>query len=91
MTDYIQYRLPDDDNGEWVLEKIKEMGLDAFTEQEEKVALALDKLKPGKYYDMADLKEDKRENFIRLACLYIRNHPQVVFSNDYSRIEKIKL
>ena len=38
MTDYIQYRLPDDDNGEWVLEKIKEMGLDAFTGKLPKLA-----------------------------------------------------
>lgn len=91
MEDFKQYRLPDDDKGEWILNKIKEIGLDEFTVQEEKVASALEKLKPGKFYDLTELKEEKREIFIRLSCLYIWSHPEVVFSNDYSRIEKMKL
>ena len=91
MEDFKQYRLPDDDKGEWILNKIKEILLDEFTVQEEKVASALEKLKPGKFYDLTELKEEKREIFIRLSCLYIRSHPEVVFSNDYSRIEKMKL
>lgn len=91
MEDFKQYRLPDDDNGTWMLEKIKEIGLDAFIEQEEKVASALDKLNPGKFYDMNDLPLEKRDMFIKLSCFYIIKHPEVVFSNDYSRIEKIHL
>lgn len=91
MVDFKQYRLPDDDNGTWMLDKIKEIGLDAFTEQEEKVASALDRLKLGKFYDMNDLPEEKRDMFIKLSCLYIMKHPEVVFSNDYSKIEKIRL
>ena len=49
--DFKQYRLPDDDNGSWILSTISRIGLDEFTEQENKVASALDKLKPGKFYD----------------------------------------
>lgn len=90
MEDFKQYRLPDDDDGSWMLGKIREVGLDAFTEQEEKVVSALDNLKPGKFYDLHDLPVEKREMFIRLSCLYIRSHPEVAFSNDYSRIEKMK-
>lgn len=92
MADFTKYRLPDDDNGKWILDKIREIGLDVFTEQEEKVKYALDSLKPGKYYALEDLSdEDKRDLFIKLSCLYIRCHPEVTFSNDYSKIEKIKI
>ena len=88
--DFKQYRLPDDDNGSWILSTISRIGLDEFTEQESKVTAALDKLKSGKFYDLHDLPVEKREMFIRLSCLYIRSHPEVAFSNDYSRIEKMK-
>lgn len=91
MVNFIQYRLPDDDNGKWILNKITEMGLDEFTSLEQKVHDALDKLKPGKYYDLNDLPEDKLDAFIKLSCLYILHHPNVSFSNDYSRIEKMRI
>lgn len=30
--DFKQYRLPDDDNGSWILSTISRIGLDEFTE-----------------------------------------------------------
>ena len=60
------------------------------TEYEGKVFSALDGLREGRCFDVTLVPEDMREIFIRICCLYIHDHPQVVFNNTYTRIYKQK-
>ena len=84
MESLIKYRLPDDDEGFWIYDAVQAMGLPAFTEYEEKVEKALDKLCPGKYYDILnDIPAAKHDLFVKLCCRYIHTHPEVYFS-DFS-------
>lgn len=88
MNDYTQFRLPDNDDATWMLISIRKMGLEKFTEFEDKVLKALKKLKPGKYYDVSDIPEDRRELFIKLSCKYIQSHHEIYFATNYNRIYK---
>ena len=91
MESLIRYRLPDNDRGEWMFDTIKSMGLPAFMEYEEKVNKALDKLCPGKFYDILnDIPAADHDKFIKLSCFYIQEHPEVFFSDDYTKIHKSK-
>jgi hypothetical protein len=87
-NDFSKFRLPDDSSGEWIMSVIQSMGLKAYTEYEDKVYKALDGLRVGKYFDINDVKEEDREMFIKISCLYIRQHPNVVFNGTYTRIYK---
>lgn len=92
MESLIKYRLPDDDEGFWIYDAVQAMGLPAFTEYEEKVEKALDKLCPGKYYDILnDIPAAKHDLFVKLCCRYIHTHPEVYFSDDYTKIYKSKI
>lgn len=85
-ADYSQYRLTAHDD--FIEQAIEQIGLKELFEFEEKVYLALDLLKEGKYYNVSDVQADRIELFIKIACLYIQHHPQVVFNNSYTRIYK---
>lgn len=84
--DYSRFRLPDE--GDWISDIIKKMGLKEFTDYEYKVYDALNSLKEGKFYAVSDVPEQERELFIKICCLYIRNHHNVVFNGTYTRIYK---
>lgn len=90
-NDFSKFRLPDDSSGEWIMSVIQDMGLKAYTEYEDKVYKSLDGLKEGKYFDINDVKEEDREMFIKISCLYIRQHPNVVFNGTYTHIHKEKI
>lgn len=78
-------------NNKWVEEYGERMGWDALVTYQQKVFKALDKLAPGKHYNI--LKEVRPENqdlFIKSCCSYIQNCPHIVMSDDYSRVEHIK-
>lgn len=91
MRDLIQSRLPDDDSKEWMLDYMHSLGFVEYMDYERKVFNALDILKPGKHYNIEkDVPLDKQDLFIKLGCLYIQQHPEVMFSDDYSKILKIK-
>lgn len=91
MSNLIQYRLPDNDSKEWMINYMHSMGFREYMEYEEKVYHALDVLKPGKYYNIEkDVPPDKQDLFIKIGCLYIRQHPDVMFSDDYTTIKKTK-
>ena len=87
-VDLRKYRLPDDSRGEWIDEAIKEMGYEEYSHFRDRVWNALEVLKPGKYYDVTEIPADKQNLFIKISCIYIQTHPAVVFSDDYSRLEK---
>lgn len=86
-VDFSSCRLPDN-YGEWILDTIHFMGLKEYTEYEGKVFSALDGLREGRCFDVTLVLEDMREIFIRICCLYIHDHPQVVFNDTYTRIYK---
>ena len=86
-VDFSSCRLPDN-YGEWILDTIHFMGLKEYTEYEGKVFSALDGLREGRCFDVTLVPEDMREIFIRICCLYIHDHPQVVFNDTYTRIYK---
>ena len=90
MADLSKYRLPDNDDKQWMLEAMHNMGFDRYMNFEKKVFDALDRLQPGKFYDITEVAEDRQELFVKLGCIYIQTHPAVVFSNDYSKIERTK-
>ena len=75
-VDFSSFRLPDN-YGEWILDTIHD-----------KVFSALDGLREGRCFDVTLVQEDMREIFIRICCLYIHDHPQVVFNDTYTRIYK---
>ena len=87
-VDLRKYRLADDEHGAWIDKTIKAMGYDEYRQFRDRVWNACKVLKPGKFYDVRDIPEDKQELFIKICCIYIQTHPEVVFSDDYSRLEK---
>lgn len=90
-VDLSTYRLPDDDNRQWMIDAMDTMGFERYMKFESRVVHALDVLLPGKYYDVRDISSNKQELFIKISCIYIQTHPEVVFYSDYSKIEKLIL
>ena len=89
-VDLRKYRLSDDSHGEWIDEAIQTMGYEEYLKFRDAVWNALKVLKPGKYYDVRSISPDKQDLFIKISCIYIQTHPEVVFSDDYSKLEKEK-
>lgn len=91
MTDLSKYRLPDNDTKEWMVDYIRSMGFREYMDYEEKVYHVLEVLKSGKHYNIEkDVPPDKQELFIKIGCLYIQDHPEVMFSDDYTKIKKME-
>lgn len=72
---------------DWIDEYIEKLGLEEYCNFERRVNIALDKLRPGRYYDIViDVKEEDQELFIKFCCCYINQHPEYELSEDYCRI-----
>lgn len=72
---------------DWIDEYIEKLGLEGYCDFQKRVNNALDRLRPGKYYDIAtDVKEEDQELFVKLCCGYINQHPEYEMSEDYCRI-----
>ena len=89
-VDLTKYRLGDDEHGAWIDKAISTMGYDEYVRFRDRVWNACVVLKPGKYYDVCEIPSDRQELFIKVCCIYIQKHPEVVFSDDYSRLMKEK-
>lgn len=89
MSTLIQSRLPDNDSKEWMVDYMHSMGFQKYMEYEEKVYHALDVLKIGKHYNIEkDVPPDLQDLFVKLGCLYIQQHLEIMFSDDYTKIIK---
>lgn len=72
---------------DWIDTYISNMGLEAFCDFKNRVYSALDKLQPGRYYDLATSVNSKDlELFIKFCCCYINQHPNFEMSDDYCQI-----
>ena len=75
---------------EWIDRFIEQLGCKGMDDYHKKVFSALEKLRPGRHYDIArDVPHDKQELFIKLACMYIRDiDGSIIFDDDYCKIYK---
>lgn len=72
---------------DWVETYIASLGLQEFCNFQSRVNSALDKLQPGRYYDLAaSVIPQNQELFIKFCCCYINQHPNFEMSDDYCRI-----
>lgn len=72
---------------DWIDTYIVRLGLEEFCNFESRVNFALDKLQPGRHYDLAASVQPKdQELFIKFCCCYINQHPNFEMSDDYCRI-----
>ncbi|MEG1006557.1 MAG: hypothetical protein RSO15_09800 [Bacteroides sp.] len=72
---------------DWIEDYIQRLGIDKFCDFEKRVNLALDKLRPGRYYEIStSVQVADQELFIKFCCCYITQHPHYEMSDDYCRI-----
>ena len=84
MESLIKYRM---ENLDWIDEFLTKLGTDAFLDFERRVYNALEKLKTGRYYDIANsIIPEQQELFIKFCCCYINTHPEYEFNDDYTQI-----
>lgn len=83
-----QYKMT---NMDWIEEHIQRLGLEAFCNFQSRVNSALDKLQPGRYYDLAtSVTPQDQELFIKFCCCYINQHQNYEMSDDYCQIHNKK-
>lgn len=83
-TDLSKHRMSTMD---WVDQYIASMGVHQFIDFERRVNSALDKLRPGRHYEIStSIKPSDQELFIKFCCCYINRHPHYEMSDDYCRI-----
>lgn len=84
MESLIRYRM---ENLDWIEQFLAKLGADTFLDFEKRVYNALEKLKVGRYYDIANsIIPEQQELFIKFCCCYIDKHPEYEFNDDYTQI-----
>lgn len=87
MAGLQQYMLPIGDRFSWIDTFIGKMGSQEFCNYYDKVCAALERLKPGHHYNIAnDVPQDQQEIFVKCCHLYSLSHPEYDFNIDVTKI-----
>lgn len=87
MTGLEQYMLPINDRYSWIDIFINKMGVKEFCAFDDKVRLALERLKPGHHYNIiTDVPPEQQELFVKCCHLYSLSHPDYDFDIDVTKI-----
>lgn len=85
MENYQQYAIKDNN---WWKCYVDKMTFEQFEKYLSRVYSTLNKLLPGKFYDIIKINPKQLDLFIKCCCDYIDCHPDYYMSEDYTRIYK---